>query len=423
MSDIQIFPPAGKDPIAHKFANGTFIPTQAIFEEFEVYTYAPVTIEKSIYYHSSNKLQYFEDTDRYSGTGFNDNERYANIKLQEALKNDRLKKQYYNAYIVNRDIMYDIDSNEDPYEYAKFLYENPVLVDSVIYLSTYINYISPNAYIEQLEECAAYLDELREFYKAKLVQNDIPKINYKNIRKLHQTLINVLEKMDSILYGIEIVYESAKLTDIHAKDHIILQGIDFDNLHVDWDAEESNGYDYPIIGITECKIRNNIILNSTVMQLIVKWSNIGPIISNNYGILGIHFDAVNVGHEPITLPNCGQTVYICAVDTEIDPKHYKEMINFSKKGVTKIFTTDTFANRYLKLNPSTKMSNIPLFFANYGYSNMGSRFEKLKMQFDADAFIISDEPNVLALNYEKKYQTYDDLPRNMMELLAGILSK
>ena len=46
--------------------------------------------------------------------------------------------------------------------------------------------------------------------------------------------------MDSMLFAVEIIYEGAKLTDIHARDHIILKKIDFDNLHIDWDLDESN---------------------------------------------------------------------------------------------------------------------------------------------------------------------------------------
>lgn len=417
MELFKIYPPMRKDPVAYNFIEGTFLPRQAIFNELELYTYAPFILRDSIK-NVDGLLTYSKTNGTYYGTGYTEDELNAKITLKEALKNDRLRKQYYVAYIVNRNTMYDIDASDNPNDYAKFLYENPILVESVNQLARFPATIAPDTFIEGLEEIAAFMMQLKNLYANKK-ESAIP---YYKIKNLHLELIKVLEAMDEMRCSIEIYYESARLTDIHARDHIVIQNVNFDNLYVDWDIDDSEGYEYPIIGIDQCKIKESIIVNSVVRQLVVKWSEIGSI-SKGYPILGIHLDTVNVNQEPIELPNCGQTIYLSVIDTTIDPKHYKEMISFSKKNVVKIFTMDSFIKQYLKYFPSAKADRLPFFIADYRSSQETTRFDRTKDKFDCDAFIITDDPKVLALKYEKIYQNYKDLPRDMMELLAGILSK
>jgi hypothetical protein len=143
----------------------------------------------------------------------------------------------------------------------------------------------------------------------------------------------------------------------------------------------------------------------------------------NHTIFGVYLSNVNHGN-PITLPNCSQTVFICAMGSKVNVENYKQMLNFSKKHEVKIFTENSFLSIWEKLNSGNigSLKNISLFNADFNPVDT-NRFIRARTRLDCDAFIISDDPRVESFKYEKFIDANNDLPREMVELFISLLSK
>lgn len=417
MASVEISPPEKTAPVSYDFLNKTFIPSTATYNKFDVYFNSNINVVDHITA-EGNSLRYDDATKTYNGNFYSDNQLPNTIKLKDALLNDKLRKRYYTEYVLNAEHMYDINQSEDVNDYINFLKDNPVLVETIYMFNNWKDTYAPVYYIENLNDCATFLVQLRNASGS----NSIP---YKNVRKLHEQLVDILHTMDEIEFHVEVNYKNATLNDIHARKYISLNGLDFNNLHMEWleygdDADDA----YPIIRLKGCDVSGKIISDYHIRQLCAEYSNIGGFELGNHCIFGTYLKAVNV-ESGITLPNCSQSVFVCALDTKVNLENYKQMINFSKRHIVKIFTKNSFLSNWKKIHPKNNLEdieNIYLFNADFNPYDT-NRYNKAKSKLDCDAFIISDDPKVEAFKYEKYIEANNDLPREMIELFISLLSK
>jgi hypothetical protein len=413
MASVEIHPAKNTAPISYDFINKTFLPAKVTYDKFDVTVNGDLHISYNI---PVTRLTHDDNNDTYTGVVEDTNDQLKNkVKLKDILVHDKLRKQYYDAYIVNAADMYDGKNTDD---YIQFVKSNPVLVDTIVMLANFQSTVAPHYLIEDLDECSQFLEQLR---KAN-VPSTIP---YKNIIKLHKQLIKICKMMEWIDFHVAIYYKNAKLNDIHAKNHISLHTLYFNNLYLDY---EESGDDadqaYPIVGIKHCNISGKIIGDTNIRKLCIKETIFGGIEIGNHTIFGIYLDHVNFGNL-ITLPNCSQTTFICSIESKVDMANYKQMINFSKKHEVKIFNVNSFLTQWKKRKPSAIMHGITsIYLFNVDFDPYDTtRYVSAKMALDCDAFIISDDPKVEALKYEKFMGANNDLPREMMELFISLLNK
>lgn len=415
MASVEIHPARNTAPVAYDFISKTFIPSKVYYNKFDAFVNKGLHITEHIAV-EHNTLIYYDQTKQYTGTCKTSTDLLQNkVKLKDILVHDKLRKQYYDAYIVHADDMYDGKNTDD---YIKFVKDNPVLVDTIMVLANFQNTVAPSYLIDDLDECSQFLDQLRKISGS----HSIP---YKNIIKLHKQLIKICKMMDEIIeFHVEIQYQNATVNNIHANKYISLKELEFNNLYIEWhesgdDADQA----YPIVNIRECKISGGIISDSNVRQLCIKDSNIGKFEFGNHTIFGIYLNNVNNGNL-ITLPNCSQTVFICALGSKVNVDNYKQMINFSKKHKVKIYNENNFLNIWQKSYSSSEKSieNVYLFNADFDPYDT-NRYIKARTRLDCDAFIVSDDSKVEAFKYEKYIEANSDLPREMVELFISLLSK
>jgi len=320
--------------------------------------------------------------------------------------------------------MYDINSSNDQKDYAEFLHQNPILVDTIRAFADNSSTISPNTWIEGLSDIAKFLSNLKTEYENSKTHFFVTFKTYDEIKEIHSVLVQILATMEKMFCKVKIFFRKAKLTDIYTQNHIKLVRLNFDNLIIqEWDTNESNESEYPIIGVDQCTIKN-VELNYITRQFIAGWSSIGSFTLNDNLIIGTFLNMVNVNEKPLTLPDCKESSFLAVIDSNVDFNNFKQML--SQNDNVKVFEPNSFLKEYQRLKPgytAGTIEGIHMFNADMTSITDTTRFDQIRDRLNCDAFIVTNDPKVTIMKYEKTLQRYNELPRDMMELFVNLLSK
>lgn len=423
----ELYPPLNTKPIRIAYHNKgvkTFIPLNGVFDVCEMHYNEPVRINSIIKLEESD-IAYDKNKNTYNGSDgllTKDPKR-----IFEYIQHDAELMHYYNAYVINRNVMYDIESNDDVNDYINFLKSNPVLLSSLeVFFPLDMRY--------RLES-----DDYR---KLRLTYTEIKKLisdtdngktpTYNHIKNIHSQLINSLEILENTKIEISFDFENAKLVSIRSSKSLGIDNFNVDTIYVDIDSDPDDDY-YPSLSITNCNIKK-LVFDTNLSRFIVKSSNINEMVSNNKKCTGMYLDYVNVGINPINLPNCSESLYIGVNNSNINYSNFIQMLNSNiHGGRTKILTPDNFLDEYrrkvfLKNTTIKSLEDIDLFKLEFTGRNelvvVGtSHIESVLNRFDASNLIITDNLRVHSLKYKYLFDKYKNLPEDMFELFVGILSK